>query len=132
MCALPAGRRPAEKDRALIARMAAAVFFAALGGCASTQNAAQNDANAMRMAHAATDVESDGLPSQTPPPARIRQLPDDPSEPFSRNYGGINPSASAAPLSEGPSHDEKPAPHIPLDLPPAFREKLVAAMNADE
>jgi hypothetical protein len=32
-------------------------------------------------------IEDDGLPAQTAPPARIRQLPDDPSEPFSPNYG---------------------------------------------
>jgi hypothetical protein len=35
--------------------------------------------------------EDDGLPPQTPPPFRIRQVTDDPSEPFSFNYGPLPP-----------------------------------------
>lgn len=33
------------------------------------------------------DMEADGLPAQTPPPRREASEPDDPSEPFSPNYG---------------------------------------------
>jgi hypothetical protein len=46
-----------------------------------------------------SDMEADGLPAQTAPPARIRQEPDDPSEPFSPNYGGprANPAPAQAP-----------------------------------
>lgn len=32
-------------------------------------------------------MEDDGLPVQVAPASAIRQQPDDPSEPFSRNYG---------------------------------------------
>ena len=32
-------------------------------------------------------MEADGLPAQTPPPRREASEPDDPSEPFSPNYG---------------------------------------------
>jgi hypothetical protein len=32
-------------------------------------------------------LEADGLPAQVHPAADIRQLPDDPSQPFSRHYG---------------------------------------------
>ena len=35
--------------------------------------------------------EDDGLPPQTPPPFRVRQVTDDPSEPFSFNYGPLPP-----------------------------------------
>lgn len=134
MCALAAGRSPVQKNRAAIARAAAAAMFAALGGCASHQNgaSAQYPANGVRVAQAVTEVEDDGLPAQTPPPARIREMADDPSEPFSRNYGGGNPSASAAPPAEEHAPKRAPNPQIPSDLPPAFREKLAAAMDADE
>ena len=132
MFALAAGSSPAQKNRAALARAAAAVLFAALGGCASSQNTAQYEAQNARVAQAVTDVEDDGLPAQTPPPQRIRQSPDNPAEPFSRNYGGSNPSASAAPEPEGPAPNRSPAPKIPTDLPPVFRQKLVAAMIADE
>jgi hypothetical protein len=41
-------------------------------------------------------LEADGLPAQVHPVADIRQLPDDPTEPFSANYGAL------ARLSSGP------------------------------
>ncbi len=134
MCALAAGRIPAQKNRAVIARAAAAAVIAALGGCASHQNTAnaQYPDGGVRVAQAVTEIEDDGLPAQTPPPPRIRHAADDPSEPFSRNYGGGNPSASAAPASEEQAPQREPRPQIPSDLPPAFREKLAAAMDADE
>jgi hypothetical protein len=34
-------------------------------------------------------VEADGLPAQVHPAVDIRQHPDDPSEPFSANYGAL-------------------------------------------
>ena len=43
------------------------------------------------------DLEADGLPAQVAPPASIRTAPDDPSEPFSPNYGR-RASASDRPL----------------------------------
>lgn len=33
------------------------------------------------------DLEKDGLPAQSPPDLERRRTPDDPSEPFSPNYG---------------------------------------------
>lgn len=135
MFALVAGVRPARKNRVLGARAAIAVVLAALGGCASTQNTATapDPSAAMRVAQAVSEVEDDGLPAQTPPTHRIRQMPDDPSEPFSRNYGGSNPSASATPDAADPAEPQHaPKPHLPADLPPAFRQKLAEAMTADE
>ncbi len=38
------------------------------------------------------EVEDDGVPVQAAPDARIRQAPDDPSQPWSRNYGVMNGS----------------------------------------
>jgi len=111
---------------------------AALGGCASTQApsyATKEPAAPARVAHA--DMEDDGIPAQTPPPSRIRSETDDPNEPFSRNYGGDNPSNNVgqeAPkttrVSEGKIPDAKPV--IPADLPRAFRQKLIAALQEDE
>lgn len=43
------------------------------------------------------EIEDDGLPSQSPPVWRTRVEPDDPSEPFSPNYGGtVAPVRKAA------------------------------------
>ena len=139
MCALQAGQKPVQKvravaARAVVARVASAAMLATLAGCASNQttSSAQQVGANVRVAQVVTEVEDDGLPAQVPPTQRVRQMPDDPSQPFSRNYGGPNPSASAAPLAEPASEPEKPNPKIPDDLPPAFRQKLAAAMAEDE
>lgn len=138
MFAFGAGDIPAQKARAVGARAAPAVVLAAviaaLGGCSSTQTAttAEPPAASMRVAQAVSEVEDDGLPAQMPPSHRVRQAPDNPAEPFSRNYGGTNPSASVAPLVDGPAKDQAPQPQIPSDLPPAFRQKLAAALDVDE
>ncbi len=146
-----------------------------LGGCstAQQQHAAADVAIAPKMAQATSvEIEDDGLPSQSPPPVRVRAAPDDPSEPYSRNYGGSNPSAASSPSNERisnrdvatlhlptrhsepnsvptsavttPDHEttdhattdyvstsDAPA-NIPADLPPMFRQKLVAAMTDNE
>lgn len=64
-------------------------------------------------------MEDDGLPAQTPPLRRTKTGPDDPSEPFSPNYG-------PPPL---PSQHRSPAPTLPADLPPAFRRQIASASN---
>lgn len=49
------------------------------------------------------EIEDDGLPAQAPPSVHIRQMPDDPTAPWSRNYGGpaqtvkVRPGLAAAP-----------------------------------
>jgi hypothetical protein len=116
--------------------VAAAAVLAALGGCASTpaDSSAHVSSNALRVAQSTqvTDVEDDGLPAQTPPAAGIRHVTDDPTEPYSRNYGGTNPSASAGPLLPGPIDDHEPKHPLPKDLPPAFRQKLLAALAEED
>lgn len=61
----------------------------ALGGCATSSG--ESTPVSKPLARADTGVEDDGLPAQVPPPAAIRQAPDDPSEPYSRNYGPSSP-----------------------------------------
>ena len=101
----------------ILLRCAALAAMLALAGCATNSQTA-NIQIAPRIAQQSTaDAEDDGLPAQAPPPARIRAAPDDPSEPYSRNYGGTNPSAT-------PAQQRAPIPH---DLPPEFRKKLLAA-----
>jgi hypothetical protein len=53
----------------------------AVAGCAGADRA-QDLARGERV-----QIEDDGLPVQAPPPTGIRQQADDPSEPFSPNYG---------------------------------------------
>lgn len=135
MCALQTGSSPVRDYRAFVARAAVAALMAAMGGCAtnSSQSTAGYPPSGVKMAQAAVDVESHGLPAQTPPPAGIRHLPDDPSEPFSPNYGGINPSAAAAQEPhEDPPQQHAPDPKVPNDLPPVFRQKLVAALAQED
>jgi hypothetical protein len=134
MVAFKAGETLAVSSRAIFARAAALSALLALTGCASAphQDYSSAGTDGVRVAQA-VEVEADGLPAQTPPSARIRQTPDDPNEPFSRNYGGANPSAEASqtsPVDRAPVR--APAPVIPSDLPPAFREKLVTALAQDE
>ena len=115
-------------------RLCALSALAAVGGCASSQAPGYVAANAVppprAMAQAAV-VEDDGLPVQAPPPAYIRRLPDDPSEPFSPNYGGSNPAALGAVRPASPP-GKAPTPKVPEDLPAGFRHKLVTALNQDE
>jgi hypothetical protein len=133
MCALQTGPAPVRNYRAFIARAAVAALMAAMGGCASNSSQTTGHAqSAMHVAQAVVDLEDDGLPAQTPPPFAIRKAPDDPNEPYSPNYGGGNPSASAAPndMEYRPHH--VPEPRVPNDLPPAFRQKLVAALAGQD
>lgn len=134
MFAYKAGRGPANNYRAFAARAAAAALIAALGGCASDQyqSAAGYAPAEPRVAQVVVDVEADGIPAQTPPPFGARQLPDDPTEPYSRNYGGANPSAMGPPGAKAAVQHHENSPRIPDDLPPAFRQKLVTAMTAYE
>jgi hypothetical protein len=58
----------------------------AIAGCAIST--AEPTASYQAAIAASRDVrEDDGLPPQPSPPFRIRQVTDDPSEPFSFNYG---------------------------------------------
>ena len=81
-----------------------------------------------KKAKAWTEIEDDGLPSQAPPAADIRQMPDDPSEPYSRNYGGPNPASIKHKATGATASKPSPAqPAVPADLPPAFRRQLAMA-----
>ncbi|HVZ04612.1 adhesin [Hyphomicrobium sp.] len=132
MYAFAAGRSPAEVARAAIVPLLFAVAALGQGGCAADNGAQYATAPAVaaysQQVAAAVQVESDGLPSQPAPSARIRQMPDDPSEPFSRNYGGPNPaSVTAKPDATAEAKMTAPQPAIPADLPPAFRRQLAQA-----
>ena len=97
MCAFAASRSPARVARAAIVPLLVAAAALGQAGCATDNNTYNASAPATvaydRTAAAGTEIEDDGLPSQAPPAANIRQMPDDPSEPYSRNYGGPNPAA---------------------------------------
>jgi len=58
----------------------------ALAGCV-TPSAGETAASRSPVHAERAEVEEDGLPAQVAPVSAIRQQPDDPSEPFSRNYG---------------------------------------------
>ena len=129
MFAFDAGGEPVMLPRVAVARLAAMAAALGLAGCASapTHYASQSVAVAQ-----VAEVEGDGRPAQAAPEPRLRSLPDEPAEPFSKNYGGQNPSAGKKldPVQPVIVPAQAP-PQIPQDLPPVFRKKLMQAM-ADE
>jgi hypothetical protein len=139
MCAFVPGRSPAGVVRAAIVPLLFSAAVLAEGGCASNNSStyyasAPAVAAYSRQAAAEVQIEDDGLPSQAPPLARIHQMPDDPSEPYSRNYGGFNPaSVEYHPAVEHKSADASAGwatssqRTVPADLPPTFRRQLAQA-----
>ena len=79
------------------ARMALLTCLAlALGGCSSVAPLPNSglistfaSSAPVRTVAAPADIEADGLEAQRPPPLRMYAKEDDPSQPFSPNYGSI-------------------------------------------
>ncbi len=142
MFALKPGQVPVVTSRVAFARSAAFAAVLGLAGCASDPNARTAQSMSPQVVADATEMEDDGLPVQTPPPARVRAEEVDPSEPFSPNYGGANPSAVRKDEQREEYYEQVPvpahamAPHLPQDipddLPEEFRRKLVHAMAETE
>ncbi len=122
----------------MLARPAALAATLLLGACASGGGARAPSANiwpsdsptrvAGYVAPQPVDFEADGIEAQTPPMRRASSEPDDPSEPFSRNYGeepAETETVDAASVGDAAqwSHPDD----LPDDLPPAFRQKLANA-----
>ncbi len=63
-----------------------AIAALALAGCQTTQSGGYAGGYDYGAQHRVV-MEDDGLPAQTPPLRRQTSEPDDPSEPFSPNYG---------------------------------------------
>ena len=78
----------------------------ALGGCA-TSSAGETAAARSQMQAERTETEDDGLPAQVAPTSAIRRSPDDPREPFSRNYGPRSPAGLAGPPTRMTSAEEE-------------------------
>lgn len=125
-------RLAAKAPCAAFAGMAAIL---GVGGCANFKTATYAGAPQVSSPYVAqgpsVPLESDGLPVQAAPSTRIRQLPDDPSQPFSPNYGGPNPASTIPGQSTvKTSNDKAPSNSvIPDDLPPTFRRQLVVAAD---
>ena len=56
------------------------------------------------------DMEDDGRPAQLPPRADVRQTADDPTQPWSPNYGGpaTRPAVKQAPNTDTPVPKQAP------------------------
>jgi hypothetical protein len=91
-----------------LARPAALLLSLALGACSAagpaTQSAnlyATRDQGTGSATHAAplVEIEGDGLESQRPPRRRVDEAPtpDDPTQPYSPNYGSVPAPAQAPP-----------------------------------
>ena len=113
-------RAPRSLTRASSLPIALAAALA-LAGCASDKSTYRESSyvGAVAPPQPAIAMEADGLPVQTPPLRQERPEIDDPTEPFSRNYG---PSPSNA----APSPVLKP---LPKDQPRRVRTQLAAIVD---
>ena len=125
--------RPVAKTACTAVVLALFVLSAvSQGGCADSKPAyAANTSDVAVYVPQSTTVEGDGLPSQAAPPTRIHQLPDDPTQPFSHNYGGPNPAvlAPVVPAAKAAATD---APAIPADILPDVRRRMASVGYATE
>lgn len=98
----------------------ALVIALVLTGCAGDQSPSHESAWLGAVPPPRVAMEGDGLPAQTPPLLRNEPQPDDPTEPFSPNYGPPpEPRREPAPVQQP----------IPQDLPPKFRTQLAIALG---
>ena len=79
-------------------RLLVLVLAGAASACATSREAqyAQASTPVAAVKGWTADIEADGLPTQAPPPRRAEPEPDDPREPFSRNYGSPPPQTTGA------------------------------------
>lgn len=115
MVSLRSERQPVNPLKT-VAKAMCIMIAAGAGGCASQSVKAPSWAMGGAPAQPSVvseqtrryDLEEDGIEAQIPPPPSIRAAPDDPSEPFSPNYGsrpaGAEPSTSAPPPATRPSN----------------------------
>lgn len=138
MFALSSGRRPVEALRTVLFPLIGGAVAISAAGCATDNEAyyAGSPPPAYVAQAPTVQMEADGLPVQAAPSVRIRAMPDDPTQPYSPNYGGANPAdRRSAPATVTRPNDtastSAPMPVvIPADLPPSFRRQLVAAVDA--
>lgn len=112
LAALVAGGCAARKAEAPVAYAGASVAQAGYPSATSPDRG--------RPVPAPIPIEDDGIETQ-PPPRLHRPVKDDPTEPFSPNYGRFRALAPAQP-DNGPVY-------IPNDLPQDFRLKLARAVE---
>lgn len=120
-----------KRARALSATAIVMILAAAMGGCSSTRSTTAATSNwptgndAYRVAYEPpppkVEMEDDGMEAQVPPPKRVREEPDDPREPFSRNYGTVAPLRRAEALPG--AREAMP----PLPLPPVAGWRMTIA-----
>ena len=128
-----AGLAPALKPLVRAGQLSSLCAILFLAGCAST-TPPQTATRVYGAAEVAAvtprvEMEDDGLPSQAPPFMLKRDAVDDPSEPYSPNYGGgPNPAALNASGPRDKLDGEKRGPIIPHDLPADFRRQLTTAI----
>lgn len=99
----------------LLAGLAPVGLALVLGGCA-TSSAGEAAAIRSQAQAALAETEDDGLPAQVSPPWAIRRGPDDPNEPYSRNYGSRSYGQGLLAGLAGP----------PARMTPAEEEALIA------
>lgn len=88
---------PPERVIGALSRPTALLICLALGACSTTGATTQPTsyyraqvpgiAEPMRSHGPPVEIEDDGIEAQRPPRRRVHQMPDDPTQPYSPNYG---------------------------------------------
>jgi hypothetical protein len=122
MSAFP--RAPLRAFRTGLKPVLALSLAALLAACSSTKHPAGPQVFAWlapeppppaAVYQAEVELEDDGLPSQAPPSTAIRQMPDDPTAPWSRNYGRSGAGAADAAAAGLPNDS-----WVPVTAPDAW------------
>ena len=101
---------------ALLLAFGTAVLAGCSAGGATESASIYATQSVVPTSHSMIEIEGDGLEGQRPPLLRKAAEPDDPSQPFSPNYGG---PATAMPAAQPASMPAPIPPPIPDDLSPA-------------
>jgi hypothetical protein len=102
-----------------------------VAGCASDKQASYVNGPYQQMAaqQRKIEIEDDGLPVQPPPARAINPAEDDPTQPWSPNYGkGVVPSAP--PRTPGPNLPKQMDAAIPAPIPASFRAASATSTGA--
>ena len=113
----------ATRARVLVSFVLAPLVL--LAGCASDKPSYVHGAGSHQMAAVPrkVEIEDDGQPVQSPPVRSMKPEEDDPSQPWSPNYGkGVAPSAPSAPARVGgPNLPRQMDAYVPAPTPAAYR-----------
>ena len=138
MSVLRCGFSPLSSSFKAARTLCAVVPIALLAGCAADKPPSYvNGPSAQQMAAAAArkvEIEDDGQPVQSPPARPVRAEEDDPSQPWSPNYGGSAERSNKVGRAPAVPAFNAPNPYIPTQVdagvPPVGLQRISTRATA--